>query len=280
MHGVHAMNRRAMPVLLSGAGLAALIVLWLSSQGGVDPQLGNGASGRGDSHQARADLDRPVGLPEGPVEIVSRTRAVPGVPVEVAQDRLVARVHNAGPLSAEERRDVHVKLDQLIGMAESELANRPVHSLDSAAMVKEASTVLSLGSLRSAKQALEAGSYLVTLAGEESPPLTMPESEVILLTHGFRGKPANLTIMMPWAHYKEAADARSYYDSVVRWDDSEKARRFNSLPDEQRVALAAELDAIRKKAQRTPEDQQRLVEWLGWDGELILGSASVVLRPQ
>lgn len=64
---------------------------------------------------------------------------------------------------------------------------------------------------------------------------------------------------------------------VVAFDDSEKAQRFNALPDQERLPLAAHLAELLRKSPRSHEEQELLRQWIGFDTQLDEQSGLVLL---
>jgi hypothetical protein len=170
------------------------------------------------------------------------------------------------------------KMVDLRDAAERELRTRSADPSDSGALLREASVMLQAATCHDALAALANGSYVVSYQGDEAPPLSMPESEVIaIIGHAKDGLPATVTIIIPWAVHERTAQARHYYDGVMAWDNSERARKFNALPDAERHELARRISRIENNPNASEFDKQWVRDMIGFATELNPQSAIVIL---
>ena len=92
------------------------------------------------------------------------------------------------------------------------------------------------------------------------------------------GDVVNLTYVFPLADDPELRSAREYYRAMAAFDESEKARRFNSLPDAERLQLAARLARILRDPHPSQADNRFLFETLGRHNTLDERTGIVTLR--
>lgn len=260
MHGI------AMASLLLAGTVAGLAFAWSSMAGATVEQQG---------------VDRPApdasgfdAARAGVVRIIARQETES----PDAECRLLAEVQHAGPLLPGERDQLLQTLDGVKRRREEKLAGFHASAADSAALLAEAMLLLEVSRDGAAIEAIAMGSYVVTLTGQEAPPLVMPGCEVMCMGIMTRGQSAAITVMMPFVDHSDLARAREYYDAVRVFDDSERARRFNALPDVERFHLAREISRIRKSVDSTDEERRFVRETIGFGTELLEQSAIVIVR--
>ncbi|MFN8825587.1 MAG: hypothetical protein ACK501_11510 [Planctomycetota bacterium] len=197
---------------------------------------------------------------------------------ELPRETVLSSVVHRGALSGPDLESLQDKLKVMRDMADQSLRDSRADASDSSAILAEAKSMLRSATRQDALHALDQGTYIVSFAGDATPPLTLPESEVIrVLGHGKDGVPATITIIIPWASHPRTAEARSYFDSVLSWDDSEKARKFNELPDVQRHELAQRIARIMENPQSTDEERRFVRETIGFATNLQRASAIVIV---
>ncbi|MCK5940791.1 MAG: hypothetical protein KAI24_02380, partial [Planctomycetes bacterium] len=175
------------------------------------------------------------------------------------EGRLVAELQHVGPLSNE-------RIDAFVGSFHKEqqryeflLANREVDAADAAALLKEADLLLMAARFAASEQALLQGDYVVTDASTPVP-MQLPGAEVVQIATSREGADVTLSIVMPLQRYPRLADALSYRKAIHEFQDSERARRFNALPDAERSALARRIAAIQANPEATDEQRQFVYE--------------------
>ena len=80
------------------------------------------------------------------------------------------------------------------------------------------------------------------------------------------------TTIMPWKAHRDLAAAREFRTAMRKFDDTEKARAFNTLDDGQRDLIAARIRGILASAHPSQEDMQFVEEKLGFYTKLQAGS--------
>lgn len=206
----------------------------------------------------------------GPVRIL--VKAVGTNPGDANPGAVLAEIEHQGPLQGRDRESLLAALRQRLDNRQRQIENSNTNAQDSAALLHEAELILEAATTKAAIRALETGSYVTTLPGAKSPPLTLPESEVIGVGAMLEGKPVHVTLVMPWRDHSEMAQARQYYDAVLAFDNSERARRFNALPDAERLPLAARILRIL----RNPEASQAELHFV----RNLIGFGSRLSEPQ
>jgi hypothetical protein len=157
---------------------------------------------------------------------------------------------------------------QRLADRERQISVSKASAQDSVALLHEAELILEAATARAAMRALDLGSYVTTRPGDKSPPLNLPESEVIEAGSMRRGQPVAVTLVMPWRDHSELAQARQYYDAIREFDNSERARRFNALPDAERLPLAKQIAQILHKSDVTQDEWAFVQKWIGFDTRL------------
>jgi hypothetical protein len=193
---------------------------------------------------------------------------------------VLCEVENLGPLERKDLSRLHEALVQRLQDREQKLAHSEASAQDSAALLAEAELLLDAATAKAAMRALDAGSYVTTRQGAETPPLTLPEAEVLLTGAMRDGSGVNVTIVMPWRDHTELAQARQYYDAVLSFDDSEKARKFNALPDAERLPLARQIDTILRKPDPKQDELRFVRQWIGFDTHFSPAQGLVFLAPR
>jgi hypothetical protein len=260
------------PFVVTGA-LAVVLALWWWIQPEISAPTVT---------QDRASLSPPLTnevakeIPPQVVRIVTRGHASAGS--EESREKVLASVVHRGELRGSDYESMRGKLMDIRDRAERELRMRTADPADSAALLQEAEVMMRAAKCHDALDALANGSYVVSYKGDETPPLTMPESEVIrIIGHSKDGILATVTIIIPWARHDRTAQSRHYYDGVLAWDNSERARKFNSLPDAERLDLARRISRIRNNPNATEFEKQWVRDTIGFATELNPQSAIVIL---
>jgi hypothetical protein len=139
---------------------------------------------------------------------------------------------------------------------------------DSASMRDGAYHLWQIEHSKAAVRAIELGMYVTTAVGQEAPPLSMPGMDIAQV-HGASGdKVVLVTILMSLQEFPELAQAREYHEAMVAFHHSELARKFNAMPDEQRLPLARRLDAILRNPEATESDKRFVADTIGWGTKL------------
>lgn len=191
----------------------------------------------------------------------------PGVASEV-----LANITDIGPFSPEEARYVEDRLAEIVAEKAGLLKGLPAQALTSRLMLEESDLVLAMETAKSAIAALKAGSYTVTEDGAASPSLALPACEVVMMGAFRGGRTCVATIIMPWKAHRDLAAAREFSTAMQKFDDSEKARAFNTLDDGQRDLIATRIRGILASAHPSQEDMQFVRGTLGFYTKLQAGS--------
>ncbi|HEB51706.1 MAG TPA: hypothetical protein ENI87_00475, partial [bacterium] len=159
-------------------------------------------------------------------------------------DAVIGEYEHLGPLSPEAvasyRESLAMQRDKIL----AHLGRTEVDASDSAALLREAGQLLSAYRMGASVEALAAGSYVVTESDGERPQPIVGSVDVAWIPLTYEGRSATLSIILPLSRHPRLADARSYYLAMREFDNSERARRFNELPDEQRLPLAEKILSI------------------------------------
>jgi hypothetical protein len=196
---------------------------------------------------------------------------------EDSEGAVLAEVQHLGPLAPTERDQLVQNLQMSKRRREEKLAGSQVSATDSAALLAEALQLLEASRDGAAIEAINNGSYVVTQAGQAAPSLVMPECEVMCMGTNAQGQSAAITVLMPWSEHTDLARAREYYNGIRAFDDSERARRFNALPDSERFRLASEVTRICRSANSTDEERSFVRETIGFSTHLHEQSAIVIV---
>jgi hypothetical protein len=191
-------------------------------------------------------------------------------------DGLLGEFQHLGPLPQELDRAYRASFAHEAQRREAMLQKLDVDSADAAALFREAELLAQAAQFRASEQALERGDYVVT-GRDSAPPLSLPGAEVVQIPTAYGDKPVTLTIIMPLGAYPRLSDTLSYRQAVHDFRESERARKFNALPDVERVALARRIAAIQANPDASDEDRQFVYETIGWN-RLAVGPALVVSR--
>ena len=202
-----------------------------------------------------------------------------GAVVDAAREErevLVGEYDHLGPLDAGVRDGLVRNCEQMIREYQNEL-DRDIDSSSSEALVKQADAVVSLILWQRQVQCLMTEDYLTTARAAPTPPLYVAGAQIVS-TGGFvGGEEVNLTYILPLASDPELRSAIEFRDTMTAFDASEKARRFNELPDAERTALAARLRDILKDPEASPGDRQFLVDTIG-SANVLDAEAAIVRR--
>ncbi len=261
---------------ISLALLAVAVLAWLLVPR-TTPDVG--------PHQPRSDRPEPgggsaAGAP-GIVRIV--VAPPPGEPSKQGRDRpptVLEEVEHLGPLTGGDLEDALEMLALRRRNYEKKLADRHTDSQDSASLKEEAELLWEVTLAKEAGAAMRAGSYVVTRPGQPSPSLALPGAEVMRTGGTRNGENVNVTIIVSLHGHPEMAQARQYFDAIMQFDDSERVRKFNSLPDEERSRLAAQLGALLRKPHRTQDELKFIHKWIGVHTKLLESSGMVQLLRQ
>lgn len=220
---------------------------------------------------SRTTGNSPASLEAGDVRVVVQPPNRP--------ESLVCQVRHLGPLIGDDLQSMKAKLQDAVLQREASLRGKGSLETNPTSwdMVLEARESYALALDMDAIEAIAAGSYVVTASDALAPPLSVPGCEVVMVGHTKDGLPCNVTVMMPHRTYTRSARAREYMMQVVAFDDSEKAQRFNALPDQERLPLAAHLTELLRKSPRSHEEQELLRQWIGFDTQLDEQSGLVLL---
>ncbi|MCC6268876.1 MAG: hypothetical protein IT300_15010, partial [Dehalococcoidia bacterium] len=131
-------------------------------------------------------------------------------------------------------------------------------------LLAEAETLLAMERFAASATAIESGSYITTDVGADAPSLLMDGAEVAAVPSEVGGRDVVVTILMPYDEYGNLARAREYYDALHSFSESEKARKFNELPDDVRLPLAERLRAIMNNQRATDTDRKFLYDQIGF----------------
>jgi len=134
-------------------------------------------------------------------------------------------------------------------------------------LLEEASLLRAAEQAKAAERALLAGSYMVTNQGEGAP-LSLPGAEVLGTGAMKGGAQVNVTIIMPFAQFPELREIVAYRKEIRRFHESERARKFNSLPYEERAKIVARVDALRSQKQLSQSDRKYIREVFGYEHQL------------
>ena len=245
--------------------------LWLAH---TDPQPP--AAGASTASRTSDNAAEPVRSDEGEIVRIMALHHADGS--DLPRETVLSSVVHRGALSGPDLESLQDKLKVMRDDAVQSLRDSRADASDSSAILAEAKSMLRSATRQDALHALDQGTYIVSFAGDATPPLTLPESEVIrVLGHGKDGVPATITIIIPWASHPRTAEARSYFESVLSWDDSEKARKFNELPDVQRHELAERITRIMENPQSTDEERRFVRNTIGFATNLQRASAIVIV---
>jgi hypothetical protein len=206
---------------------------------------------------AEADLPEVVRLVVRPVGAGRDSDAA-----SEATEVLIGEYEHLGPVDAGVRDGFVRNCEQQIRKYQKMLA-RDVDSSSSEALVKQAYAVVRLILEQRQVQCLLTEDYLTTAPDAPKPPLHVAGAQIVS-TGGFvGGEYVELTFILPLASDPELRSAIEYRNTMTAFDASEKARRFNELPDAERAALAARLRAILKDPEASPGDRQFVVDTIG-----------------
>ena len=215
-------------------------------------------------------------LEAGLVRILVSEEVTESVGAAAGDTRVVAEVHHVGPLPADRIDAYGASFRKEQRRYEHLLANRNVDATDADALMKEADLLLMSVRFEASEQALLRGDYIVTEA-KTSVPMRMPGAEVVQIATEREGQDVTLSIVMPLHRYPRLADTLSYRKAIHEFQDSERARRFNGLPDAQRTTLAKRITAIQANPDASDDDRRFVYETIGWN-RLLVGPALVVTR--
>ena len=249
-------------LFLAVATVVAIVLIYRRSgtqESPVVPQEGD--TGTSVVHEAGGPAE--AELPEV-VRLVVRS-VVAGSDSDAASEAkevLIGEYEHLGPVDAGVRDGFVRNCEQQIRKYQKMLA-RDIDSSSSEALVKQAYAVVRLILEQRQVQCLLTEDYLTTAPDAPKPPLHVAGAQIIS-TGGFvGGEYAELTFILPLASDPELRSAIEYRNTMTAFDASEKARRFNELPDAERAALAARLRAILKDPEASPGDRQFIVDTIG-----------------
>jgi len=212
--------------------------------------------------------DRLVDSKAGVVRIVrKKVDAIAGVSPKPEDTVAVVDVNHLGPLSSTEEADLRNSCMRFLDLRRREFSERRTDSSDSAALLKEATMLYELTLAEASISAIERGSCLV-VDPKDPIQLTLPRAEVLTTGAMKGGSPVNVSIVMPYDAFPRLKDAREFLDTAQEFDDSETARKFNGLPDAERMAIVARVKSIRLKESPSREDLAFLRETLGFNTSL------------
>lgn len=252
------MNRSiVVAAVITGAAVAWFLLL----QGGGQPPTSERPVAP--SPESRFAAEQP-----GTVRIVTRVTPPdvrPSAPVDV-RERPVGEFNHIGPLAPAA---VHAFADSF--RAEQAACNRRLLARSARTsggsdtdLLAEAETLLAMERFAASATAIESGSYITTDVGADAPSLLMDGAEVAAVPSEVGGRDVVVTILMPYDEYGNLARAREYYDALHSFSESEKARKFNELPDDVRLPLAERLRAIMNNQRATDTDRKFLYDQIGF----------------
>lgn len=209
------------------------------------------------------------------------------VPVEVPEGRApsldeattILEMQHLGPLQGADLQMFVNLCERYLESERQEFEQRTIDPTDSRELLKEARMLYGVTLAEEALEAIARGSYVVTPVGEARS-LTVPGAEVLGAGAMVNGEPANVAIIMSHEAFPRVREAREYVNAAKAFDDSEKARRFNSLPDAERAALAARIRGIWKRSSRSDADQRFLRETMGYTNRLPPGGDLLYALPR
>ena len=208
----------------------------------------------------------------GVVRIVRMLAAVePGEEPDPTAAPAIVEVNHLGPLTTDEARALQSSCERYLDMCRRKFEDRNTNATDSGELLAESMMLYDMTLAETAIEAVERGSYFV-LSQSEPMQLTLPRAEVLSTGTRKDGQPVNISIVMPLDAYPRLREVRDYLNVSQMFDDSEKARKFNSLPDIEREALAARIREIRMKEAPTREERAFLEETLGFNTKMREGS--------
>ena len=258
------MSRALRCLFLVAATVVAIVLIYQrsgSQESPVVPQQGDAGVVQEAGGPAEAELPEVVRLVVRPMVAGRHSGAVVDAPSE-AREVLVGEYEHLGPLDVAVRDGLARNCEQQIREYQKELA-RDVDANSSEALVKQADAVVRLILWQRQVQCLMTEDYLTTARAAPTPPLYVAGAQIVS-TGGFvGGEKVNLTYILPLASDPELRSAIEFRDTMTAFDASEKARRFNELPDAERAALAARLRAILKDPEASPGDRQFVVDTIG-----------------
>lgn len=262
--------------LLAAGGLLTLLaivwILWSRSQSELHHSLG---PSEGWTTERSAVPDDPGGSLRSPRQVRILLESSAGT--KSREPQVLARLADLGPLSESEARWVRDRLREIETEKLDQLSSRRDQTQTSVAMLEEADLVLAMQTARAAAEALSLGSYTATAPDAPAPSLALPASEVVRIGALKDGKPCTITIIMAWKSFAQLAQAREFRDSMQRFDDTEKARAFNALPDAERAEISRRLHAILSADRPSDDDRAYLLRTIGFNTKLPRGSTIAIV---
>lgn len=192
--------------------------------------------------------------------------------------KTVVEVQNLGPLAPEALRSFCASFEKQAEACRRRLESNPARTDDSAALLQEAELLLDMERFLASADALRNGRYLTSRIEDVAPALTMPGIEVAQISTWSEGKAVLLTVLMPWREYANLERARDYHSALLSFDDSERARRFNELPDGERLELCRQILAIQRNPAATDAERQFVRDTIGFTGQLMEAAGIVITR--
>lgn len=199
-----------------------------------------------------------------------------GQRVPVGAPVVVGEYTHLGPLDESVRNGMIANCRQQIDNYKMQLG-RPRGS-GSADLLCEADLLLSIARTEKEEKALLDGRYITTAPGAPAPPLGIAGAEVVSTGGMVNGKYVNLTFVFPFADDTHLRDAHAYRQAIQAFDDSERARAFNALPDSERLRLADEIASLWRKQGITPQEVAYIHELIGRDVVLHPASGTVSIK--
>ncbi len=187
---------------------------------------------------------------------------------DVRSAPVLVDVAHLGPLAESEVAALMSSCERYRELRRRQFAERDVEATDSGDLLREAEMHYESALADCAIEAVANGSYVV-LAQSEPAPLTLPGAEVLTTGTMRNGEAVNVCIVVTHDAYPRVREAKNYVGDMLYFDDSEKARRFNALPDDDRSALAARVRELRSKRNKTKVDREFLRATIGLRTRLV-----------
>jgi hypothetical protein len=266
--------------VVCGAALALLPVWMRTPQPTPAPTAAAAAPAEAAAEPAARESTRAAIDTPGLVRIVLDPPANDGAEPRADAGSLdvVAEFEHIGKLSDQSLENFAAAFAQQAQLSRARLDSAGADASDSAALLEEARSLLSAARFEASIAALRAGSYITTASGAETPSLALPGLEVAQVPSHVNGQRVTVTILMAEKEHPQLAAARRYYEGLQDFDDSERARRFNSLPDDHRLALVRRITSILNNPNASSDDRRWVYDQIGYTNRLDAHAGILLTR--
>lgn len=258
------------------ATLAAVLLVWLldgeqqpATASPTVPHRGNPES-TGQPSPSQSESAPMEALEAGMVRVEIHRPA--------AEPQLLVEIPHLGPLSQSDKQSLVGKLQFILERDAAKLDAAWADSNDSADLLRQARAHHLWVQSETAIAAIHAGSYLVVEDGKHSIPLSMEAGEISAIGHLSNSTAAVIMIIMPYERFPRLKDAKQYLEQTEDFHSSERAIRFNSLPEAERRVIAERILDIMRSRTHSKADREFLEEWGGYN--FRVDPASLFLIPQ